>query len=67
MACIGSSDKSWCGCKRWRLSAGGLWAAAVNPDHWHVLSFEPPQCGFQWPPPVDSWFWGYFVTPPVFV
>ncbi|KAL0650211.1 hypothetical protein Bca4012_092902 [Brassica carinata] len=40
MACIGSNDKSWCGCKRWRLSAGGLWAAAVNPDHWHVLSFE---------------------------
>ena len=26
-----------------------------------------PQCGFQWPPPVGSWFWGYFIMSPAFI
>lgn len=23
LACVGSSNKSWCGCKKWKLSCGG--------------------------------------------
>ncbi|KAF8068473.1 hypothetical protein N665_1149s0010 [Sinapis alba] len=38
LAGIGSIDKSWFGCKKWRLSCGELWAATVMPDHWPLLS-----------------------------
>ncbi|KAL0834631.1 hypothetical protein Bca101_086520 [Brassica carinata] len=26
--------------QKWRLSGGGLWAAAVTPNHWFSLSFK---------------------------